>query len=157
MSTLTKLKQPVPMKTVQVSDEEGFNVRGLNPLAVFNLYYRHSGELGELFTKFVTMAQTGAQPDGEDVGTILLSLLQSSPLIVAELIALAGGATPDDEADWYASVAIAKDLAFPVQADALEKIGALTFTSEMPAGKFLALVVKHAQAVTSAVMPYLRA
>jgi len=156
MSSLTKLKQPTPQAVVQVSDDEGFVVRGLNPVDVFSLYYRHAGEVGDLFQQFVTMAQGGEGVDSVDVASALLSVLRQSPLIVAELIALAAGAKPSEESDWYESVAIARELTFPVQADALEKIGNLTFTSEMPVGKFVALVAKQGTSVTSAIQPYLQ-
>ena len=157
MSSLTKLKNPVPQKVVEVSDEEGFVVRGLNPAAVFTLYYRHTGEIGQLFEKFLALAQGDGEAKLEDAGSIVVTLLQNAPLILAELIALAAGADPVNDDEWLESVGIARDLSFPVQVDALEKIGALTFTSEMPVGKFAALVAKSAQAMTSAAAPYLRA
>lgn len=157
MSSLTKLKNPVPQQVVQVSGDEGFVVRGLNPTAVFTLYYRHTGEIGQLFEQFLALAQGEGGPKIEDAGSIIVTLLQNTPLVLAELIALAAGASPADDDDWFESVGIARDLSFPVQVDALEKIGSLTFTSEMPVGKFLALVAKSAQAATSAAAPFLKA
>lgn len=155
MSSLTALKAPIPTKSVKVSDDESFTVRGLSPLAVFNLFYQHPDEIGALFDQAMAAAKSGDMSES-DTATLLLSVLKQSPMIIAELIALASGARPEDADDWSQTVEIAKELTFPVQADALEKIGQLTFTSEMPVGKFVALVVKHMQGLTSALNPFLR-
>ena len=154
MSSLLKLKQPIPTKDVQVSDEESFSVRGLSPTAVFTLFYQHPGELGALFDQVIAAVKDQSITN-EDAGSIVLKLAQQSPTIVAELIALASGARPEDGPNWAESVEIAKELPFPVQADAIDKIGTLTFTSEMPAGKFAALVLRATGSLTSALKPFL--
>lgn len=151
--SLRKLKTPVPQALVQVSDEEGFPVRGLSPTHVIGLYYRHTGQLSALFERLAEAHQSGGNVDTGDIQTMVVELLREAPLIMAEVIALASGSDAADEIEatddageplgmtnWEADVEIAKTLSFPVQADALTKIGNLTFTSDMPPGKFFALI-----------------
>lgn len=166
--SLRKLKNPVPEKLVQVSDTESFPVRGLSPSGVVGLYYRHTGQLSDIFERIMGGYQENGVVATSDVQAIAMSLVEQSPQIMAEIIALASGSNPADEtlasdADgnpimsdagdrlltcWEADVAVALQLSFPVQADALEKIGAVTFTSEMPLGKFVALVARAIKAAT---------
>ena len=65
-------------------------------------------------------------------------------------LALAAGSDPTDEENFAGDVGIARKLNIAEQIDALEKIGEQTFTSDMPPGKLLALVLKAMQAGTSA-------
>jgi hypothetical protein len=146
MSTLLKLKRPIREATVQASDDDSFVVRGLNPIQVFALYRRHTGQFGDLFKQ--AMASEASQADIYDVAT---KLAADAPTLLAELIVVASGGSPDIVDEFDDAYAVAAALPFPVQADALAKIGDLTFTSEMPPGKFLALVVKMAKAATGAI------
>lgn len=141
MSLSKKLKNPTPSMVVQVSDSEGFPVRGLNPTDVFGIYYRHTGQLAALFEKLIEGFQQNGAFDTADIQTVALDLIKDAPMVMAEIIAAAADGNPDDSESWEADVGIARRFTFPVQADALAKIGELTFTSEMPPGKFLSLVV----------------
>lgn len=140
MSLSKKLKNPTPQKLVQVSDSEGFPVRGLNPTDVFGIYYRHTGQLAAFFEKLMTSFHQTGEFDTSDIQSVALELLKDAPVVMGEMIAAAAGGNPSDETEWSADVAIARALPFPVQVDALTKIGELTFTSEMPPGKFLSLI-----------------
>lgn len=149
--SLRKLKVPVPVAVVQVSDEDSFPVRGLNPSDLLGLYHRHTGELSGLFEKLAASYQAnGNNVEAADVQQVAFALLQDAPQILAEVIAIAADGDPSDEENWAIDVAIAGKLPFPVQADALQKIGALTFTSDMPPGKFVALVAGAVMKATEA-------
>lgn len=141
--------------TITVDTPGGsFAVRGLTTDMVVGLYQRHRGELGTLFDDLTANAKNGSQAD---ITNIVMGGLHTAPLIAAELVALASGSRPDDDAvepgetatNWERDVQQARDLPFPVQVDALEKIAAQTFTSDMPAGKFLAVVIKMAGSATA--------
>lgn len=140
--SLSKLKNPTPSKQVQVTDEESFPVRGLNPDDIMGIYYRHTGDLSGLFEKlFEGFQSNGDRIDPNDLTAVALDLMRDAPHIMAEIIAAAAGGNPRDDEAWMIDVAIALKLPFAVQADALQKIVELTFTSEMPPKKFGNLVV----------------
>lgn len=148
--SLRKLKNPTPTAVVHISDEESFPVRGLNPTDILGLYYRHTGQLSGLFEKLAENYQSnGSRVNPTDVSAAVMTAMQDAPVVMAELIALAADGDPHDGENWDIDVSIATRLAFPIQVDALMKIGALTFTSEMPAGKFAALVAGAVQKATS--------
>lgn len=150
MSTLFELKVPTPERVVQTSDGEGFAVRGLTPLQVFSLYYRHTGELGELFEGIMKNVRESGAAGQVDVESVMLSMLRNAPTVFCEIIVLATGGRTEDEVNFEAALKIAESLPFPVQADAMAKIAELTFTAEMPVGKFLTLVVGLMQQATGA-------
>ncbi len=166
MSTLLNLKQPIPELVVNISDSEGFAVRGLTPYQVFSLYSRHSGELSSLFDRVMASVKDTGQPESGDIEEMVIGLLKETPTLLAELIVLGSGGDPAAPGDavvmgiggepltlpkFDAAVYLAKHLTLSVQADALDKIGTLTFTSDMPPGKFFALVIQLATAVTGAI------
>lgn len=166
MSTLLAVKAPIPEKVVQVSDSEGFAVRGLSPYQIVALYRRHTGELEPLFQRVMSSAAEKGEAQAADIEAIVLSLASDAPIILAEIIALGSGGDPADMrnatitdpgsgqpvtlASFDAAVTLARHLPFPTQTDALSKIGELTFTSDMPPGKFFALAATLAAKVTSA-------
>jgi hypothetical protein len=165
MSTLLKLR--IPERVVRVSDDEGFVVRGLSPLDVVALYERHAGELEPMFQRIMAgVRDNGGEAKAQDLEPLVLSLLKDTPILLAELIAVASGGNPSDDSNvsipsfdggedlflpaFIAAVEVAKRLPFPVQLEALSAIGDLTFTSAMPPGKFFALVTTLAKKVTGA-------
>ena len=150
MSTLLKIRVPHPEAIVQVSDSEGFAVRGLDPHQVFSLYHRHTGELSELFTRIMANVKDNGAAGQADIEAVMLTMIQEFPTLLSELIVLGSGGDTADEAGFDEALAVAKTLTFAVQVDALTKIGTLTFTSDMPPGKFLTLVVGLLQKVTGA-------
>lgn len=150
MSTLLSLKLPVPERVVAISDSEGFAVRGLSPVQVIGLYKRHAGELEPMFQRILAGVKQTGQAEPTHVEPVVLALLADTPVILAELIVLGSGGDPSDPVGFETALDIAKDLPFTVQVDALAKIGELTFTSDMPPGKFFALVATLARKVTGA-------
>lgn len=166
MSTLLKISAPIQERIVQVPGGEGFAVRGLNPQNVLGLYKRHMGELEPMFTHVMAAAKAKGAVDAADIQPLLLGLISQSPILMAELIAIASGGDPGSMElvvitdpfsgeevkllEFDAALTIAMALPFTVQVDALAKIGELTFSQDMPPGKFLALVLTLMRSVTGA-------
>ena len=150
MSTLLALKRPIPELKVQVSSDEHFVVRGLTPVGVFSLYKRHTGQLGEMFDRVMASVRDTGSAANADIEAAVLALLRDAPVLLGELIVIGCGGSPDDIDDFETSYGIATALPFPAQVDALHKIASLTFTSDMPVGKFAALIVSLAQKATAA-------
>lgn len=136
----------IPTDTVEIADGGKFAVRGISPEDALGLYYRHTGELSALFDKFAERAKAREEVSAMEVGTAMVS---GAPRIMAEIIALAADGDPRDAESFEQLVNVARKLPAGVQMDALQKIGALTFSSDMPAGKFFGLVVQMAQSATA--------
>lgn len=139
----------IPTELVKISDGEGFAVRGLSPNDAIGLYHRHAGQLSTLFDQFSKRAKAAEATSVLEVGTAMVS---GAPQIMAEIVALASDSDPNGD-DWTADVAVALRLPAGVQMDALEKIGRLTFTSDMPAPKFFGLVLEMAKSATAVMTP----
>lgn len=143
----------IPTKTVEVADGVSFTVRGFSPNDAVGLYHRHAGDLSSLFDEFaanVKKKPKGKDSDAVDVKALGVNMVGAAPRIMAEIIAIASGSDPLIVDDFEADVAMALNLSGGASMDALSKIGDLTFTSDMPPGKFLAVVVKLAQSATAA-------
>lgn len=148
MSDLLKLTNPTPSRVIQLSDGEGFAVRGISPVQVFSLYGRHTGQLGAIFDRVMDGMKDGGKAQPEDIESVVLGMIKDAPIILGELLVLATGGSPSDEAEFEAALDIAMKLPFPVQAAAFKAIGDLTFTSDMPPGEFVRLITDMAQKVT---------
>jgi len=160
MSSLLKIVKPT--ETVSLGDSEGqsFTVTGLTPNHIFGLYHRHRGQLAAMFDKVVG---EGGSVDLDNVQGMAESLFNSAPLVMGEIIALASGgdpfdgtpidpAAPDGATRWQATLTAACELSFPVQLDALQKVGNLTFTTEMPPKKFLSALVQMVQSANASTL-----
>lgn len=144
---LSDLGIEVPVAKVQVADEF-FTVRGLSPDDAMGLYYRHPGQLSALFEELSGIA---AQTSDVDPIQLAMRVVSEAPRIMAEIIAVASGSDPRDDAAFEADVSIAIRLSAGVQADALKKVADLTFSSDMPPGKFLDLVLTLARSTQVAI------
>lgn len=157
MSSLLKIVKP--MQTVSLGDSEGqsFTVTGLTPNHIFGLYHRHRGQLAAMFDKVVG---EGGEVDLDNVHGMAESLFNSAPLVMGEIIALASGGdpfdaspidpdVPDGATRWQAVLTAATGLSLAVQMDALQKIGDLTFTVDMPPKKFLSALVQMVQSANA--------
>jgi hypothetical protein len=160
---------PIPTKTVEVADGVTFTVRGFSPNDALSIYHRHRGELSTMFDDLVGEVKKGGKKakavDVEQVKAFGANMVSGAPRIMAEIIAIASGSvapssTLRDEAElarlteeFEADVEAALKLSAAVQMDALQKIGDLSFTPEMPPGKFLAVVVRLAHSATAAMTP----
>lgn len=132
---------PLQRKLVKVSDADGFSVRGASIDDVLGLFYRHRGEMTALFEQY---AGRGTEVTADDVALAGRAIFERAPALAAEIIVVAADG---DMGEIEAEVAHVRRFPAAVQIDALEKIASLTFTSEMPPGKLLAVAL---QAVSSA-------
>ena len=129
-----------------------FAVRGFSPNDALTLYLRHAGELSKLFDQFANQAKV----EGADAVTAAStleaasSMVAGTPLLMAEILAVAMDADPADIEGFTKIVSSVLKLPIGVQMDALNKIADMTFTSDMPLGKFLTLVLSMAQSATAA-------
>jgi hypothetical protein len=150
---------------VEIPGGDSFTVRGLSPDMVVSLYQRHAGQLSMLFDRVMANAKGETEAVG-DVQVLAGMLIGQAPEIMAELVALASGSDANSNyvdpdvtvnplglTDWHADVAAARRLPLPVQVDALVKVAEMTFSSSMPPGKFLAVIVQMAGATTAALSP----
>lgn len=135
---------------VTVSEKGGFEVRGLSPYDITALVMRHRGELSAMFDQFAAKVKSG---EAVDPAVLIAGVLETAPDIIAEVVALGSGSDPADVENWQKDVTIARTLPLGVQTDAVQKIGGLTFTSDMPPGKFLSVVVSAMQSASATLNP----
>lgn len=130
---LKHLKQKV--ETVKVGDGEGesFTVHGLSFQDISMLYGKYAMELATFFDLMARGNETGAL-DVDTAAILAADFIRKAPALAAETIAIGSG-DADEE-----GFAIALSLPFPVQVDALKKIGTCTFGSEGSVKKFLQTV-----------------
>jgi len=140
----------IPTEKVEVAGGEPITVRGLSPNDGLQLYYRHSGQLSALFDQFAGKVKSKEPVAESDVIQAGVTMVSGAPLIMAEIIALAIGAKTDDIEGFAEIVSKLIDSPAGFQMDALQKIGKLTFSSDMPPGKFFGLVLAMAQSATAA-------
>lgn len=149
-----------PTATVSLADGQSFSVSGLSPNHIFGLYHRHRADLSGVFDAIVA----GGTEQLGNATDFINGMFGKMPLILAEVITLAAGGNPFDETPidpddqhspsaWQGELAAAASLPIAVQADALSKIGDLTFTSEMPPKKFLGVLVAMINQGVSISMP----
>lgn len=152
---------PLPHRTVEVAEGASFTVRGFSPDDALAIYHRHTGELSRLFDEFAGVAKGKAKVEVDEIkaftNSVGMNMVHGAPRVIAEIIAVAAGGNPQDEDEFNQDVSVALKLPAGAQLDALQKIGELTFTSEMPPGKFLAVVVKLAGGTAAALTPALPA
>lgn len=133
----------IPKAVVAVDDEQQFAVSGVTANQVFTLYRRHSADLSTIFDRL--SGRNESEPS--EVLNSIEGIITQFPNLVAEVIALASGDSPEQETEFSESVKIAQSLPVSVQTDALLKIGELTFSPDMPPKKFFALLVGMIQQI----------
>lgn len=114
-----------------------FAVRGVSLQDAVQLIRHHGPVLTEMFQSI--MSGKDVKVSLTDFSKVGQELLAKAPQAAAELIALAS-----DEGD-PKSIKVASRLPFPVQLEAVEKIGKLTFIAEGGLPKFLETVIRIAQ------------
>lgn len=122
---------------VDLPNGKSFSVRGISLLDASTLINAHGDEVQAFFMKYAT--DRGAIKD-QGVADVGLALLNTAPVLAAEVIAIAADA-PDQAT---------KVQKFPlgVQMEALEKIAKLSFDSEGGPKKFFEAVVRLLQGTT---------
>ena len=116
---------------VELPDGESFTVRGLSFADISVLYAKYASEVSAFFDLMARGKAEGVV-DVEGAAMLAADFIRKAPALAAEAIAIASGSPEDFE--------IALTLPFPVQIEALKKIGLCTFGSEGTAKKFLQTV-----------------
>lgn len=133
----------LPTEAVTLPDGESFTVRGLSLADITAIVRGRGPEFSLLFDTY--RDKTGgdaASLDDANMGDLGQSLIELAPDIASLVIAHASG--DGDEEDYR----IARRLPFPVQLDAIEKIGKLTFDAEGGPKKVVETVVRVLHGVT---------
>lgn len=126
----------IPEASVQAPGG-GFTVRGLSLGDLTHILQLHSVEVSRVIA---TLEERKGTLGNELISEMAVGLIQSAPDVAASIIAIAAG-EPDQEAK-------VRQLPFPVQMDAFEKIGALTFEAYGGPKKVLEAVVRLAKGTT---------
>lgn len=126
----------IPSAPVQTPGGE-FSVRGLSLDDLTYILQRHAVEV----SRVISVIEAKRGEIGNDlISELAVGLIQSAPAVVAEIIAVASG-NPGE-------AAYARTLPFPVQLDAIEKIGNLTFEVSGGPKKVLEAVIRLAKGTT---------
>lgn len=118
----------IPKVDVPVPGGDTFAVRGLSFVDMKLLFTKYGSEIGQFFD-MIKDGSIGADMKVEEAGMLAATLINQAPAMVAEIITLAA-----DEPEAFAVVLM---LPFPVQTEALQTIGKLTFGTEGALKKFL--------------------
>lgn len=134
MGSLSDLR--LPTAEVEVPGAGlSLTLRGLSTLDVSALMKRHGEALNDVYETNIAGAE-----DLPAVMQVARSLMETAPLAVAEIIALANEA-PDH-------VETVSKLPLPVQLECLKQIALLTFHSEAEVGKLLETVILSSETMT---------
>lgn len=135
----------VATATVQMGKRE-VPISGLPLDAILDICRRHWNDVSGLFDNLVTQVAEGeVEPDLTTIDWLGSALLTALPDVAAEVIA---ACTPFG----IAAAPVIADTPAPVQLDALDKIAALTFTSEQPPKKVIETVVRMLMGGTKALI-----
>jgi hypothetical protein len=125
----------LPHEEVKVPGGDKFAVRGLSLADIMSIVRKHRATVSALFDRYASVIE------GQGVSEVGRELLEAAPDVAADVIAHASG--DPDAAD------VAARLPFPVQLDAIEKIGRLTFEAEGGPKKVLETVIRVLQGTTN--------
>lgn len=127
----------IPEETIETPDGK-LTVRGVSLPDVVALVRNHGPVFSSLFSK--VMAGDNVSLSLAEIGAVGQELLTNAPEAAAEIIVLACDDVVDKE-----SMNIARRLPFPIQLEALEKIGRLTFSTEGALKKVVETVIRVAE------------
>ena len=114
-------------EVIEVLDGESFTVRGLSFTDMSSLYVKYATEMSAVFG--LLAKGQGETIDVEQAAGVAAAFIHSAPSMAAEVIALACGEPESFE--------VALTLPFPVQVEAIKKIGLCTFGTEGAGKKFM--------------------
>lgn len=120
----------IPRKTVDMDDGQKFEVRAISTNDLIGLVATHGPGLAMIFGK-IKSGELGQDLTADAVRDGIFELAQGFPDIAATIIAIAADGYTDEEME------VARRLPLPAQADAIEKIFGLTFSSEATVKKLL--------------------
>lgn len=144
----------ITFPTAQVETPGGsFAVRGLSLEDMVILMNAHQAEVGTLFDQFRDWAMTEGD-DKPPVGQFVAIVASQAPALIGRIIAMAA------DADSPKGIEHARKLPPSDQAQALEKIGHLTFRTEEELQKMIGLAIRGLNQLTKALIsdsasPYL--
>lgn len=136
----------LPTETVTLPGGESFAVRGLSLVDITAIVKDNAEAVSALFLAYQTKMTTADGAPDQQAATMGFGqgLMEAAPGIAALVIAhAAGGSKVTGE-----EVEIAANLPFPVQVEALEKIGKLTFDAEGGPIKVVETVLRVFRGVT---------
>lgn len=120
--------------TVQMGKRE-VPITGLPLDAIVDISRRHWNDVNGLFGNLVSQVEADQDINLDMANWLGGAVLTALPQVAAEIITVCAG--------WSLEAAeIVRALPAPTQLDALDKIAALTFTSEMPPKKVIETVVR---------------
>lgn len=132
----------LPTEVVNVPGGGSFTVRGLALADITAIVRGRGPQIRALFDQYAGRAMESIGDD--DLNEIGSSLLEMAPEIAAVVIAHASEYDPDPD-----TIGVAALLPFPVQLDAIEKIGKLTFDAEGGPKKVVETVIRVMQGTTN--------
>lgn len=133
--------------TAQVETPGGsFAVRGLSLEDLTILMKDHTEEVGTMFNQFRDWAMSEDTPEKPPVHQFLVRVIAQTPSLINRIIARAA-----DE-DTARGIAAAGKLVPEDQAEALQKIGELTFRSEEGMRKMMQLAIRSLDQLTKALI-----
>lgn len=121
----------LPVDDVEVPGGGSFTVKGLSFMDMRTLFTKYAAEVTSFFD-LIANGGTAKAMDVENAAAVAAAFIRQAPALAAETIALAAG-----EPDAFGTVLT---LPFPVQIEALKKIGKLTFGTDGSAKKFFLTV-----------------
>lgn len=139
------LKYTQKTEKVMDGDTEVGTVHGLSFNSILGLININREAVDSIFTKF--QGKDGVEIADEEVAKIAMDLIETAPVLVAQIIADATDAYADYVEEYGAPSPMEVIMGMPVglQLAFLEKIGPLTFNAGGGAKKMLALAMKAVQ------------
>ena len=134
----------IPEETIDTPGGK-LTVRGVSLPDIVALVRHHGPAMSGLFSK--VMSGGDVRLNLESIGALGQELLTQAPAAAVELIVLAADDDPNDPE----AIDTVRRLSFPVQLEALEKIGRLTFETEGGIKKVAETVIRVASGMSGAV------
>lgn len=133
----------IPREEIKLDDGQSFDVRAISTNDLMTLVGEHGMGLTEMFTRLQEKRGTG-EFHADMIRDTILRVAREFPDVASGLIALASDAYDRE------GMALARELPFTVQVDALEKIFGLTFRSEGAVKKLMETLTKALTGVAGA-------
>lgn len=127
----------LPTKTIVLPGEGSLTLRGLALPDIAKIVENHRPMVEQLFSKY---AEDSTNDDLENITMIGQTLVESAPLLLAHVVAISA----DEPEEWE----VVSKLPFPVQLEAIEAVGKLTFEGSGGVKKVVEMVIKAVKSVT---------
>ena len=134
----------VERRPITISDGVTFHVRAITPFDISIIMQNFAGQMLEAFTRTRKTVGTGRKISTDEVQSLVMDLIQSTPDVVCAMADIAA-----DEPEEMDKVRL---LPLPVMTDALLTIYDLTFTSEESLKKFVAGILRVVETMTALIL-----